>query len=114
MSIFLDGKFTGFKALWMECPASPQAGRWLHIKTLLREGRWLNVVNYGMVQPQPLQSRNIYLFSPSVSEVDADSLCANTMGRKVISMTNIATTLVTGRSRGRVNWLKIQMGRVVS
>jgi hypothetical protein len=31
---------------------------------------------------------------------------------KVILITRIATTLVTGRSRGLVSWLKIQIGSV--
>ncbi len=31
----------------------------------------------------------------------------------VIRITKSATTLVTGRSRGRTSWLKIQMGSVV-
>ena len=37
---------------------------------------------------------------------------ASRMGMKVTTMTMSATTLVTGRSRGRVSWLKIQIGSV--
>ena len=60
-----------------------------------------------------LRKGDCYFSAPSVSELNADNLCAKTIGRNVMSITNIATTLVTGRSRGRVSWEKIQIGSVV-
>src|SRR5512146_1988589 len=56
--------------------------------------------------------QTIYFVSPSVSALWAEMRCAKKMGRKVIRMTKVATTLVTGRSRGRVNCEKIQIGNV--
>ena len=46
---------------------------------------------------------NTYFVSPSVSELCAEMRCAKKIGRKVMIITNIAATLVTGLSRGRVN-----------
>ena len=54
-----------------------------------------------------------YFLSSNVSELCAEIRCAKKIGKKVIIMTNIATTFVTGLSRGPVNWLNIQMGSVV-
>lgn len=54
-----------------------------------------------------------HLFSPSVSLLCAEIRWAKKIGRKVMRTTNIATTFVTGRSRGRVSCEKIQMGNVV-
>jgi|GEM_PF-2510042 len=58
--------------------------------------------------------RLLYFVSPSVSELCAESRCAKKIGTKVINITNIATTFVTGLSRGRVSCEKIQIGKVVS
>src|SRR5215213_6216519 len=53
-----------------------------------------------------------YFEPPSVSELCAEMRWAKKIGRKVIRITNVATTFVTGRSRGRVSCEKIQIGRV--
>src|SRR6266498_2691856 len=53
-----------------------------------------------------------YFDPPSESELCAEILCAKKIGRKVIRITIVATTFVTGRSRGRNNWLNIQIGNV--
>lgn len=42
-----------------------------------------------------------YFVSPSVSDEVAESRCAKKIGIKVIKITKVATTFVTGLSRGR-------------
>ncbi len=44
-----------------------------------------------------------YFEPPSVSEFSAEMRWAKKIGRNVIKITMVATTLVTGRSRGRTN-----------
>src|SRR5688500_7359063 len=66
----------------------------------------------GTVRPGGVR-HSIHFVSPSVSALWAEMRCAKKIGRKVSRMTNIATTLVTGRSRGRVSCEKIQIGSVV-